>query len=164
MREHISHFAKSVFEKVTSSWPASQQGGGSGDGDEGFGDGGELLVIADKASVLEDPGECPLHDPAPRQHLEGPCMGAAADDLEGDMRFVGGPAHEATGVATISEDAGDKGIVPARALERQLAAVTILDVGAVDVHGEEPTIGVGQDVALAPGDLLARIVALATPF
>jgi hypothetical protein len=30
----------------------------------------------------------------------------------------------------------------------------------MDLHGEQPSIGVGQDVALAPVDLLARIVTL----
>ena len=80
------------------------------------------------------------------------------------MGLVGGPLHEATGVAAIGEDAGDEGVALARALERQLAAVAILDVGGMDADREEPAIGVGQDVALAPGDLLARVIALVAPF
>jgi hypothetical protein len=34
----------------------------------------------------------------------------------------------------------------------------------VDPDGEEPTVGVGQDMALAALDLLARVVALRAPF
>jgi hypothetical protein len=34
----------------------------------------------------------------------------------------------------------------------------------MNANREEPAIGVGQDVALAPGDLLARIIALFAPF
>jgi hypothetical protein len=45
-------------------------------------------------------------------------------------------------------------------LEHRLAAVAILDAGGMDLDGEEPTVGVGQDMALAAFDLLARVIAL----
>lgn len=83
-----------------------------------FGDGGELLVVADEASVLEDPGEGPLDHPAPRHHLEAFDVGAAADDLQGDVGLFGGPMNEATGVAAIGKDAGDEGVALAGAFER----------------------------------------------
>jgi hypothetical protein len=35
---------------------SAEQSSERGDDDEGFGDGGELLVVAYKAAVLEDPG------------------------------------------------------------------------------------------------------------
>ena len=91
-------------------------------------------------------------------------MSAAADDLERDVGLVGSPVHEPTGIATVGEDANDKGEALAGRLERQLTAVAVLDIGAVDADGEEATIGVGQDVALAPGDLLARVIAFFAPF
>jgi hypothetical protein len=80
--------------------------------------------------------------------------------------------HEPTGIAAIGEDAGDEGEALAGRLERQLAAVAVLDIGAMDADGEQPTIGVGQDVApfdfaqesLAPGDLLPRVIAFFAPF
>jgi len=72
--------------------------------------------------------------------------------------------HEAPGVAAIGEDAGDEGEALAGGLERQLGTVTVLDVSGMDADGEEPTIGVGQDMALATGDLLARIIAFVAPF
>lgn len=123
-----------------------------------------MFVVTDEAAALEDPGEGSLDDPAPRQHLETLGVDAAADDLEGDVRLVGGPLDEAAGVAAIGEDASDEGVALARALERQLAAITVLNVGAMNADGEEPAIGIGQDVALAPSDLLARIIALFAPF
>jgi len=72
--------------------------------------------------------------------------------------------HEATGVAAIGEDAGDEGVALARAFKRQLATVTVLNISGMDANREEPAIGIGQDVALAPGDLLARVIALLAPF
>ena len=121
-------------------------------------------MVADEAPVLEDPGKGPLDHPAPRQQLETLGVRAAADDLQGNAGLAGSPAHEAAGMAAIGEDAFDKRVALARALERQLAAVAVLDMGAVDADREEPAIGVGQDVPPAPGDLLARIVALLAPF
>ena len=91
-------------------------------------------------------------------------MSAAADDLEGDVGLVGGPVHEPAGVATIGEDPRDERVALARALERQLASIPVLDVGTMHPDGEQPAIGVSQDVPLAPGDLLASIIALVAPF
>lgn len=80
------------------------------------------------------------------------------------MRLVGSPMHEAAGVAAIGEDAFHERVALARSLERQLAAVTVLNVGGMDADRKQPAIGVGQDVALATGDLLAGVIALVAPF
>ena len=82
------------------------------------------------------------------------------------------PSLRAAGIASIGEDVGDEGEALAGGLERQLAAVAILDVGAMDADSEEPTIGVGQDMtpfdfaqeSLPARDLLARVIALVAPF
>jgi hypothetical protein len=91
-------------------------------------------------------------------------VSAAANDLQGNVGLVGSPAYEAAGIAAIGEDAGDEGEALAGALERQLGAVTVLDIGGMDANRREPAVGVGQDVALAPGDLPARVIALFAPF
>lgn len=59
----------------------------------------------------------------------------------------------------IGDDAGDE----ARCRKRQLAAVAITNVGAMDADREKPALGVGQDTALSLGNILARTVACATP-
>lgn len=123
-----------------------------------------MLVVPYEAAVLEDPGEGALHHPAPWQHLEAFGVGTATDDLQGDVGLVGSPMHEPAGVAAIGEDTGDEGVALARAFERQLATVTVLNISGMNANREEPAIGVGQDVALAPGDLLARVIALFAPF
>jgi hypothetical protein len=65
-----------------------------------------------------------------------------------------------TGVSSIGKCAFNEGISGAGRLEHRLAAIAILDTGGMDLDGEEPAIGVGQDMALAAFDLLARVVAL----
>lgn len=124
----------------------------------------QCVCHADEAPVLEDPGEGSLDHPAPGQHLEALGVGTATDDLQRDVGLVGSPAYETNGVAAIGEDASDEGVSLARALEWQLAAVAILHVGGMNANRQEPAIGVGQDVALAPSDLLARVIALFAPF
>lgn len=58
----------------------------------------------------------------------------------------------------------DEGEGAAGAAQDALCAVAVLDIGGVDLDGEEPPVGVGQDVPLAPVDLLARIEAFESPF
>ena len=80
------------------------------------------------------------------------------------MGLVRRPFHQTPGIAAIGEDAGDERVASARGLERQLAAVAVLDVGGMNAYREQASVGVGQDVPLAPCDLLAGIVALGAPF
>ena len=86
------------------------------------------------------------------------------DDLDDDVGLVLGPAHEPPGIAAIGEGTGHEGVACAGSLEHRLAPIAILDVGGMDLYREQPSIGVGQDVALAASDLLACIVTLRSPF
>ena len=124
----------------------------------------KLLIVASEAAVLHDPGEGSLHDPASRQHLEAFGRGVATDDLQDDVGLVLRPCDEATRVAAIGVGALHEGVSRPRALQDTFTALAILDVGAMDLHGEEASVGIGQDVALASADLLARVVALRAPF
>ena len=62
-------------------------------------------------------------------------------------------------VPCISDDTLDEGKGPARLPQQCLCSVSILHTGRVDRDGQEQTERVGQDVALAACDLLARIKA-----
>ncbi len=139
-------------------------GSGCGDDDQRFGDGGELFVVADEPSVLDDPGERPLHHPATGQDREARRRGVASNDLQGDVGLLRGPVDQATGIAAICEGMPHERVASARPLQHPLGAVAVLDVGAMDVDGEQATIGIGQDMALAAPDLLACVVASGTPF
>lgn len=144
--------------------PAPDECGGRGDDDEGFGDIGELLVVAGKPAVLDDPGEGALDHPAAAQHLEALGGRIAFDDLDDDVGLLPGPAHKPTSVAAVGIGTFDKGVSCAGGLEHRLAAIAILNAGGVNPDGEQPTIGIGQDMALAAVDLLARVIALRAPF
>jgi len=145
------------------SWPAPDERGAGRDDDEGFGDAGELLVVASEAAVLHDPGEGSLHHPTAWQHLKTLGRRVAPDDLQDDVGLVLRPRDEAARIAAISIGPLHKGVSRSRALQHALAAVAILDIRAMDMNGEQPAVGVGQDVALASGDLLSSVVALRAP-
>jgi hypothetical protein len=80
------------------------------------------------------------------------------------MCLVLGPAHEPTRIAAVRVNALDKRKAGSGALQNPFGSVPILNVGPMDLDREKPPIRVGQDVALAPFDLLARVVALRSPF
>jgi hypothetical protein len=88
----------------------------------------------------------------------------ALHNLQDDVGFVPGPAYKATCIATIHVCAFNKGEASPRALQNCFGAIPVLDVGPMHLDREEPSIGVGQDVALATSDLFACVIALRSPF
>lgn len=67
-------------------------------------------------------------------------------------------------IATVGEDALDEGEPPPGLLQHALRPVAVLDVGTVNLDREQPAIGVGQSVPLAPVDALSSVTAFASPF
>lgn len=125
---------------------------------------GELFVVADEAPAFHDPGECALDDPSAAQYDE-PCHEReASNDLYGDVGLVFRPCHQLPGIAAIREDVLDEWEAGTGSLEHALRSVSVLDVGPVDADGQEPPVGVGQDMALAPVDALSGVITLESPF
>ena len=84
---------------------------------------------------------------------------AAAHDLEFPPPSPGDNGlHLATLIACIRDDALNKGKAPARLPQQSFCAIPILDAGRMNAAREEPSEGVGQDVALAAKHLLACII------
>ena len=85
----------------------------------------------------------------------------ALDDLDRPASGGGDSGgHARPLVAAIADDPLDEREQAARAPQRLVGAVAVLDVGGVNEDAHEEAERVDQDVALAPRDLLARIVAL----
>ena len=143
---------------------APEHGGGCGDGDEGFCDIGSLLEVAQEAAVLDQPGEGPLDHPAAWQRLEAWQGAGALDDGQGEIGLLLRPLDQFAGIAAIGEHGLDEAPQGARGAQQRLGAIAILHTGRLHLDGEQTTVGVGQDVPLAAGDLLARVVAARAPF
>lgn len=80
------------------------------------------------------------------------------------MGLVFRPVDEASGIAAVREDGLHEGERSARPAQHALCAVAVLNVGGVDLDREQAAVGVRQDVALAPVDLLSGVVAFESPF
>jgi hypothetical protein len=62
-------------------------------------------------------------------------------------------------VSRVADEALEGGEQPARLPQQRLGAVAVLHVGGMDDHREQQAERVGQQVALAAGDLLGRVEA-----
>ncbi len=105
-----------------------------------------------------------LSDPAAWQDFEAFRGGVSAHDLQGDMGLLPGPVDQAPGMAAICKGVLYERVSGPGALRHALGPVAILDIGAMDMGREQPTVGVGQDVALGAPDLPAGVVTLGAPF
>src|SRR6516162_37260 len=82
------------------------------------------------------------------------------DDLQRPLPELGkGCLQFGTGIAAIRKDMAQPGEKMADRRQQIGRAIAILEVGGVYLRRDETTAGMGDDVALAPIDLLARIIA-----
>jgi hypothetical protein len=90
--------------------------------------------------------------------------GHAPNDLEGDVGLVLRPADQLPGIAAVGKDMLNEGEPPPGPLQDALRPVAVLDIGTVNFDREQPAIGVGQNMALAPMDALSGVIAFESPF
>ncbi len=148
---------------------ASEHDADHGQPDEGGNGAGVSLEITCQAAIAADPGQGAFDDPALGQDDEF-VQFIALDDLEHPTTGAGSRSGGARSlIAGISEDALDEGEEAAGAsIENQPHPVAVLNVGGMDDDVQQEPERIDQDMALAPGDLLARIKPLrvkrAAPF
>ena len=119
-----------------------------------------FLPIACQSTAATEPCEGAFDDPSPGQHLETLGGIRALDDLQR-------PAPEADegapqfrpGIAAIREHMAQFWGLAAEPGKDTGRAVTILDIGRMDLACNQVAAGVGDDVTFAPLDPLACIKA-----
>jgi hypothetical protein len=129
-----------------------------GQPDEGSDGAGVALEIACQAAIAADPGQGSFDDPALGQYDEFVQL-IALDDLEHPTAGPGSGSRAAGSlIAGIGEDALNEGEEAAGApIENQPRPVAVLNVGGMNDDVQQEAERVDQYMALAPGDLLARI-------
>jgi hypothetical protein len=137
---------------------ASEHDADHGQPDEGSDGAGVALEIACQAAIAADPGQGSFDDPALGQYDEFMQL-VALDDLEHPTAGPGCGSRGARSlIAGIGEDALDEGEEAAGApIEYQPRPVAVLNIGGMDDDVQQEAERIDQDMALAPGDLLARI-------
>ena len=123
---------------------------------------GGLEVLGEPAASIE-PCERSLDNPSARQNLEAFRGIGSFDDFKGPgSEFGQGVLQLVTRIGAVSEDVAQPRIErPDRAEERN-CAVPILDVSRMHLQTNEMSRRIGNDVPLAPLDLLARIITART--
>ncbi len=144
-------------------WPgqSSEHDADHGETDECCGGSHVALEIAREASVVADPREGSLDDPAFGENDEAMQL-VALHDLELPGAGPGDSSRSLRSlVASIGEDALDKGKettgVP---VENEGCAVTILHIGRMDDNIQQEAKRVDEKMPLAALNLLTRIKAL----
>src|SRR5204863_5006942 len=141
-------------------WPcqASEHDADHGQPDEGGDGAGVSLEIARQAAIAADPGQVAFDDPALVQDDEF-AQFVALDDLEHPTTGAGSRSRGAWSlIAGIGEDALDEGEEAAGApIENQPSPVAVLNIAGMDDDVQQKAERIDKDMALAPGDLLARI-------
>lgn len=137
---------------------ASEHDADHGQSDEGSDGAGVALEIACQAAIAADPGQGSFDDPALGQDDEF-VQFVALDDLDHPTPGVGSRSRDAWSlIAGIGEDALDEGEEAAgTSIENQSRPVTVLNIAGMDDDVQQKAERIDQDMALAPGDLLARI-------
>lgn len=80
------------------------------------------------------------------------------------MGLVLRPGDQLAGITAVREDALDEGEASPGSFQHALRPVAILDVGAMNLDGEQPAVGVGQDMPLTPMDAFPGVVPFESPF
>ena len=123
-----------------------------------------MLEVVGEPSISVEPCQRALDDPAAGQHFEALGGIGPLDDFDGPLAdTVQGVLELVSGIAAISEHMSQPREAPDDFREHQRRSVAVLDIGGVDHGMDEISLGVGEDVALTPLDLLARVIAPRPP-
>ena len=125
---------------------------------------GECLVILAQSAISTEPRERSLHNPSLRQDHEARHVVAAPNDLQNPPSQLSCPFDQPARVPAIGPDQLQPGEAALEQRQHQLGPVAVLNVGRVHHHSQDQAEGVYNDVALAPVDLLAGVVAACPPF
>ncbi len=113
-----------------------------------------------KAPVPAEPCEGALDDPAAGQHLEAFGLVGALDDIERPRADLAERVPElVTGIAAVGEQVAQPWEAVDDPGQHQRRSIAILDIGRMDHGMNQVALGIGQDMALAALDLLARVIA-----
>lgn len=111
---------------------------------------GQFFEILGEAAIPSQPGECPLYDPPSDLELEPALLRRCADNGHAPPELLLDPIFEAAPIAPICPQVRDAGKFLRCADQEIPSTITVLLIGRVDMHTEEQSVGVHQDMALAP--------------
>jgi len=137
-----------------------------GDVDDGLAGTWEVLIVLAETALTSKPAERALDNPPSWKHLEPFHVVGAFDDLHPQAIArpqVAQPIEELARVAAVGPNQAQAREGVAECRHDQACAVAVLNVGRMDNGDQHQPEDIYQQMALAPIDLLARIVAVRAP-
>ena len=110
-----------------------------------------------------EPADGAFHDPAPLHDLKSLGVPRAFHNDEGPLQHRRDPRDELAGVPPIGPDQCQSRQAGDECPEHLFGPITILDPGRMHHHDEEQPQDIDDDVALAPADALAAVIAADPP-
>lgn len=121
---------------------------------------GSLEILAKPATAIE-PSEGALHNPAPRQKVEAFGGIAAPDNFARPApEFSKSPLKFVSDVTAVSRDVTQPGIGFSDRGQDSDSVVAVMNVGGMHLRSNQMACRVGDDMALAPFDLLAGVLSV----
>lgn len=118
------------------------------------------LEVSGKPAIAGYPGEGAFDDPSFGQDDELVQLGAF-DDFNLPSAGIGhNLCHLGPPIAGIGEDLDDRGEATSGVAKQAARAIAVLDAGGMYDNVQQHAEGIDDDVSLAAGDFLARVVAL----
>src|SRR5579859_6030493 len=107
------------------------------------------LKVFGEATVAPEPGEGALNDPTLSLCFECPDALRASDNLDDPLAELGNRVEQfGTAIDAISKDVPQLGKGNAEGFQQRHCTVIVLDVGGMDLHGKQRTVGIGNNVSL----------------
>src|SRR3990172_5533856 len=117
----------------------------------------QCFVVLRQSTILAQPRERSLHDPALGQHDEA-VRRWPLDDLDEATEPAAGPIDELARVAAVREDQLQSSPPRSQLSDEEPCAVSVLNVGGGDHQGHDQAERVDDQMTLAAEYFLARIV------
>lgn len=138
-----------------------------GDVDDGLAGGRQVFVVLAETTMASEPAERTLNDPTPRKNLEAFDVVGSFDNLHSEpvaLAQTADPFQKLASISTVCPDEPQsQECVPDQGQD-ELGPVAVLSVGRMDNGDQHEPEDIYEQMALAPIDLLARIVAMRPPF
>ncbi len=129
---------------------------------------GVAFMIAHQTARFDQPAESALHHPALGQYMEALGFVVAFDDAQDQLCGVTKEAPclchkglQLSRIAAVGEDDAQPYELVAEDTEHHPGGVAILHAGGCHQHTKQVATGVGENVAFAPFDLFACVIAAA---
>ena len=113
---------------------------------------------------MEEPAQRAFDDPAPLHHLKTLGVPRAFHNHEGPVQHRRDPRDELARVPAIGPDQLQSREAGNQCPQHRFRSITVLEASGMHQHDEEQPQDIDDDVALAPTDALAAVIAAGPPF